>query len=161
MVKLVIIYDSNTGNTELMTNAVAEGARNVQNVQVEVRKIGTRFSISILKDADAVIFGSPTIYGGISRSLVEFFSALNHLQAANHVNLKGKKGAAFGSYGWDRGWSTQRLERELQALGVNIVAPGVSAREQGAYGPIKTDADDLNKCRDLGKALAEAVAEKR
>ena len=161
MVKLVIIYDSNTGNTELMTNAVAEGARNVQNVQVEVRKIGTRFSISIFKDADAVIFGSPTIYGGISRSLVEFFSALNHLQAANHVNLKGKKGAAFGSYGWDRGWSTQRLERELQALGVNIVAPGVSAREQGAYGPIKTDADDLNKCRDLGKALAEAVAEKR
>jgi NAD(P)H dehydrogenase (quinone) len=97
MAKLVIIYDSNTGNTELMTNAVAEGARNVQNVQVEVRKIGTRFSISILKDADAVIIGSPTIYGGISHSLVEFFSALNHLQAANHVNLKGKKGAAFGS----------------------------------------------------------------
>jgi flavorubredoxin len=144
-----------------MTNAVAEGARSVQGVQVEVRKIGTRFSISVLGGADAVIFGSPTIYGGIGRGLVEFFSTLNHLQAANHISLKGKKGAAFGSYGWDRGWSTERLEMELTALGVDIVAPGVSAREQGTYGPVKTDAGDLNKCRELGKAVAEAVAPRR
>ena len=161
MAKLIIIYDSNTGNTELMTNAVAEGARSVQEVQDKVRKIGTRFSISVLRGADAVIIGSPTIYGGISRGLVEFFSTLNHLQAANHIALKGKKGAAFGSYGWDRGWNTERLEMELRALGVDIVAPGVSAREQGTYGPVKTDADDLNKCRELGKAVAEAVAKRR
>lgn len=161
MPKLIIIYESNTGNTELMTNAVAEGARSVQDVQVEVRKIGTRFSISVLRGADAVIIGSPTIYGSISRGLVEFFSTLNHLQAANHIALKRKKGAAFGSYGWDRGWSTERLEMELTALGVDIAAPGVSAREQGTYGPVKTDADDLNKCRELGKAVAEAVAPRR
>ena len=161
MAKLIIIYDSNTGNTELMTNAVAEGARSVQDVQVEVRKIGTRFSISVLKGADGIVIGSPTIYGGISRGLVEFFSTLNQLQAANHITLKGKKGGAFGSYGWDRGWSTERLEKELTGLGVDIVMPGVSAREQGTYGPVKTDTDDLNKCRELGKAVAEAVAPRR
>jgi flavorubredoxin len=158
MAKVIIIYDSGTGNTELMVNAVAEGARSVKNVEVQLHKIGTRFSIHILKDADGVIIGSPTIYGNMTHRLVEFFNTLRYLRTVGRIILNGKKGAAFGSYGWDRGWSTERIEQELKALGVELVAPAVSASEQGTYSPMKIDTGDLDKCRELGKAVAKAVA---
>lgn len=158
MAKVIIVYDSETGNTELMVNAVADGARYVKDVEVQLHKIGTRFPISILKDADAVIIGSPTIYGNVTHRLVEFFTTLKYLQTVGRIILKGKKGAAFGSYSWDRGWGTERIEQELKALGVEIVAPAVSASEQGTYSPMKIDAGDLDKCRELGKAVAKAVA---
>ncbi len=158
MAKVIIIYDSQTGNTELMANAVAEGARSVKGVEVELRKIGTRFPTSILKGADAMIIGSPTIYGNISRELAEFFGNAGYLTEAKHLNLKGKKGAAFGSYGWDRGWNTGRIEEELKALGVELVAPAVSAADQSGLSPMKIHIDDLKKCRELGKTVAEAIA---
>ena len=158
MAKVVIIYDSKTGNTELMANAVTEGVRSVKGVDVQVYKIGTKFPISTLKDADAIIVGSPTIYGNITHDVIELFNNLDYLRTAEHLVLKGKKGAAFGSYGWDGGWNTQRIENELKRLGVQLVAPAVSAVDQGGAMQMKIGTNDLNKCRELGRAVAKAVA---
>ena len=41
MVKILVIYDSNTGNTEKMAKAVAEGATST-GAEVETKKSGTR-----------------------------------------------------------------------------------------------------------------------
>ena len=158
MAKVVIVYDSRTGNTELMANAVAEGVKSVKGVEAEVRKIGAKFPVSTLDKADAIIVGSPTIYGNITHELVEFFVGLNYLKQASHLNLKGKKGAAFGSYGWDGGWNTERIEKELKELGVQLVTPAVSAADQGGVMQMKIHKEDLEKCRELGKAVAKAVA---
>jgi flavorubredoxin len=160
MTKIVIIYDSKTGNTELMANAVAEGARSVKGVEVQVQKVGTRFPISILNSADAIIVGSPTIYGNITHEIVEFLGNIKYLTEAKHLNLKGKKGAAFGSYGWDGGWNTERIEEELKALGVQLVVPAVSAADQGGVMQMKIHKNDLAKCRELGVAVAKAVIKK-
>ena len=105
MAKVFIIYDSKTGNTELMANAMTEGVRSAKGVEAQLFKIGTKCPISILKDADAIIIGSPTIYGNITHEVREFLIDLNYLQTAKCLILKGKKGAAFGSYGWDGGWT--------------------------------------------------------
>ena len=160
MAKVIIIYDSKTGNTELMANAVAEGAKSVKGVDVQMQKIGTKFPVSILNDADAIVVGSPTIYGNITHELIEFFENIKYLVGAKHINLKGKRGAAFGSYGWDGGWNTERIVDELKALGVQIVAPTISAVDQGGVMQMKIHKDDLAKCRELGRAVAKAVAKK-
>jgi len=160
MTRVIIIYDSKTGNTELMANAVVEGAKSVGGVDVELQKIGTKFPISVLNDVDAIIVGSPTIYGNITHEVVEFFENIKYLTVAKHLNLKGKKGAAFGSYGWDGGWNTERIVEELKALGVQIVAPAVSAVDQGGAMGMKIHPDDLAKCRELGVAVAKAVAKR-
>jgi NAD(P)H dehydrogenase (quinone) len=39
MGKVLIIYDSETGNTEKMALAVAEGVREVKSVEVSVKKV--------------------------------------------------------------------------------------------------------------------------
>jgi flavodoxin I len=160
MAKVVIIYDSKTGNTELMAQAVADGAKSVEGVVVQIQKLGTKWPISILNDADAIIVGSPTQYGNITHELTEFFQTLNHLQESRHMMLKGKKGAAFGSYGWDGGWNTQRIEDEMKVLGIELAAVSVSAADQGGVMQMKIHKDDLAKCRELGKYVAKAVAKK-
>jgi len=160
MAKVLIIYDSKTGNTELMANAVAEGVKSIKGMEIQVQKIGTKFPISILNDSDAVIVGSPTIYGNITHEIFEFFANVKYLVEAKRLKLKGKKGAAFGSYGWDGGWNTERIEQELKALGVDLVAPAVSAADQGGVMKMKIHKDDLAKCRELGKAVAQAVAKR-
>jgi flavodoxin I len=160
MAKVVIVYDSKTGNTELMASAVAEGANSVKGVKTELRKIGVKFPISTLKDADAVVIGSPTLYGNITHEVQELLANLGHLQQSKRIVLKGKKGAAFGSYGWDGGWNTERIEDELKKLGVQLVAPSVSAADQGNVMQMKIHKDDLAKCRELGTAVAKAVAGK-
>jgi NAD(P)H dehydrogenase (quinone) len=155
--KVVIIYDSKTGNTELMAKAVAQGLCDVEGVEADLHKLGTKFPMSILEDADAIIVGSPTIYGNITDELAFFFTNLGYLKSAKHVNTEGIKGAAFASYGWDGGWVTERIERELKALGVKLVAPSVSAVDQGGVMGVRIHPDDLEKCRKLGRAMAEAV----
>jgi flavodoxin I len=160
MPKVVIVYDSKTGNTELMANAVAEGANSVKGVKTELRNIGAKFPISTLKDADAVVIGSPTLYGNITHEVQEFLANLGYLQQSKRIILKGKKGAAFGSYGWDGGWNTERIEDMLKKLGVQLVAPSVSAADQGNVMQMKIHKDDLAKCRELGSAVAKAVAGK-
>lgn len=160
MAKVVIVYDSKTGNTELMAQAVADGAKSVEGVVVQIQKLGTKWPISVLKDADAIIVGSPTQYGNITHELTEFFQTLNYLQKSRHIILKGKKGVAFGSYGWDGGWNTQRIEDEMKVLGIELSAVSVSAADQGGVMQIKIHKDDLAKCRELGQLVAKAVANK-
>jgi flavorubredoxin len=158
MLEIAVIYDSKTGNTELMAKSVAEGVCGIDGVTAELLKIGTKFPISSLEKAAAIIVGSPTIYGSVTDELAFFFENLNYLKRAKLIKTDGMKGAAFGSYGWDGGWNTERIEKELKALGVKLVAPYVSAVDQGGVMGVKIHKDDLEKCRELGRAVAEAVA---
>ncbi len=63
--QILIIYDSKTGNTEKMTFAVAEGARETGGVEVVVKKVDETTNEDLLK-ADGIIVGSPTYYGQMS-----------------------------------------------------------------------------------------------
>lgn len=56
MATVSIIYDSRTGNTERMANAIAEGARSA-GAQVTVRKLGEKFPVEELTKADAILIG--------------------------------------------------------------------------------------------------------
>ena len=59
--KVLVVYDSLTGNTEKIAKAVAEGAASVDGVDVDVKKIGEPFPVTDLANADGVVFGSPCI----------------------------------------------------------------------------------------------------
>lgn len=57
MPTLLILYNTKTGNTELMADAVEEGAKKVQSVEVTLRYHVTPEE---LQSADAIIIGTPT-----------------------------------------------------------------------------------------------------
>ena len=58
MAKILVIFDSRTGNTEKMAFAVAEGARQINGVEVAVKKADQTNAEELLS-ADGIIMGSP------------------------------------------------------------------------------------------------------
>ena len=152
MAKVLIIYDSKTGHTAAMAKAISEGAKTVKNVDVDLKKLGTPFPMSILDEADAIILGSPTRYANLTEEMKIFLAAATDLKKLGRLTLKNKIGAVFGSYGWDGGWNLQfHLENNMKDLGIKIESPIVEAVDNPTE-------KELSECKKLGKTIAEKVA---
>ncbi len=132
--KAAVIYWSGTGNTEQMAAAVAEGA----NAEL--------FSVSEfsgkLSDYDRLAFGCSAMGAEeIEESEFEPFFA----EAESGLN--GKTIALFGSYGWGDGeWMRSWVKRAEDDGAVIVGGEGLIANEAPSD-------DDLEKCRELGRAL--------
>ena len=87
---VLIVYYSQYGHTEQMANAVAEGAREVSGISVQIKKV-TDVSKSDLLKADAIIVGSPVHNGNIAVEVQKFINAWPF----EGQPLKDKIGAAF------------------------------------------------------------------
>ena len=146
MAKLLILYDSQTGNTERMAEAVAEGARLVPSVEVDLKYYARPEELA---EASAIIIGSPTYYHDMTLSIKQ---VLEETARAN-VKLQGKIGAAFGSYGWSGEAPELVLEILKNRFGMKTVTPGTTA----LYTPNKAQ---LEECRKLGKTIAERIVGK-
>ena len=146
MPKLLILYDSQTGNTERMAEAVAEGARTVSGVEVEMKYYARPEELA---EADALIFGSPTYYHEITLPIKQMLEEA----AKADIKLQDKIGAAFGSYGWSGEAPEQVIEILRNRFKMKVITPAISA----LYEP---KPDQLEACRTLGKTLAEQIAKK-
>jgi len=93
-VHVLIAYHSETGNTEAMANAVAEGARTVNEVTVTLKPV-SEVTASDLLDADAIIVGSPVYNANVSPEISAFIASWPF----EGEPLKDKIGAAFVSAG--------------------------------------------------------------
>ena len=117
--KITIIYESNTGNTEKMATAIAAGAS--KTADVNMKKIGEAFPLTILTQSDAVIFGSPAIYASISNGMKDFLERFEEYIKHNKININKKPAAVFGSYGWDGAWLMEEyLKDRLEILGFKV-----------------------------------------
>ena len=141
MPKLLILYYSRTGNTEKMAKAVAEGAKTLQNIEVELAYHATP---EMLKTFDAIIVGTPTYHHDMTIDMKMLFEEA----AAKNIDLKGKIGAAFGSYGWSGEAPKLILEIMKNKFEMNVIELPLLIR----YTP---NQDGLEKCRELGKKVAE------
>jgi len=70
MKKILILYYSRTGNTQKMAEAVAEGARAVQRVDVDVKHYATPEELA---DFDAVVVGVPTYHHDMTIDMKKLF----------------------------------------------------------------------------------------
>lgn len=131
MPKVVVVYDSVTGNTEAMAKAVVEGATQVKGVEVELYEVGTRFPMSVLNGADATIVGSPTEYGNATSQMRAFLSSMLELVTVKKLHLKGKPGGVFGSYGWDGGWVVEMIVRHLKSGNESGPPNSIRTRKNG------------------------------
>jgi len=159
MAKLVIIYDSETGNTEKMVRCIEEGIKSVSGVALVVKKIGDPFSLKILDDADAIILGSPAYYAFVTPKMKYLIEQLKEESEAGRLKLTGKLGGAFGSYGWDGGTTIEKLAKEMENLGIKV-----QSRVLAQVPPLPfpaLNADDQKKCRDLGKNIAKKATKQK
>jgi flavorubredoxin len=153
--KIMVIYDSQTGNTEKMAKAVAEGASSVVGAVVEVKKIGEAFPLSMLEKADGLIIGSPCVYANVTDDMRSFLSNVNDAVKAGKVNVKGHNAAIFGSYGWDGAWIMEtKLKGTMQSFGYKVYDAVCVLQSTN----IKYHADTyMEECKEFGANFVKSL----
>ena len=143
MSKILVLYYSRSGNTEKMAKAVAEGAKNAGNMEVE---LNYHVEADELAGFDAIFVGAPTYHHDMPIDMKKLFEEA----AAKNINLKGKVGAAFGSYGWSGEAPKLLLEIMKNRFEMQVTEPPLLAK----YVP---DEKMLGMCRDFGKHVSETL----
>lgn len=148
--KILVVYDSLTGNTKKMAESVAQGAEEV-NGEVTVKKVED-VDLQELIEADGIILGSPTHYGTMSSGMKQFIYKTDQI----HGKLVGKVGATFTSSCGDGGDTT--LTSLIQAMLIHgmLVIGGPKARRCHTYGVSvigKPTKEDVEMCKALGKRV--------
>jgi len=154
MRKVLIVYDSETGNTEKMALAVAEGVKQIKSVQVTLKKV-EQASLDDLCGADGIIMGSPTYYGQMSGKLKTFIDSSEKI----HGKLEGKVGAAFTSSGGTATGAETTLLSILETMLVHgmIVQGRPDDKHFGAAAVGAPHAKEIEYCKELGKRVANLV----
>jgi len=154
LTKVLVVYDSETGNTEKMAFAVAEGAKQVSGVSVIVKKVD-QTKLEDLLDADGIIMGSPTYFGQMSAKL----KALIDESIEVHEKLEGKVGAAFTSAGGTATGAETTLLSILKAMLIHgmIVQGRSDDKHYGAAALESPSDEELKFCRELGNRTASLV----
>ena len=140
---LVVFYISAYGNTRRMAEALAAGAERIEGVRVSLYDLeGGEAGVftDLIEEADGLAFGSPTINADAVKPVWDVLSSLTT------VNVKGKLGAAFGSYGWS-GEAVRLIEDRLRGLKLRVPVEGLRIK-------LVPDTGELDACRDLGEQLA-------
>ena len=141
MSKIYIVYWSQTGNTEAMANAVAEG---IQAVGKEAQAVEvSQISPSALKEAPVFAMGCPAMGAEVLEE-----SEMEPFVMEVESFAQGKQIGLFGSYGWGDGEWMRDWESRMSSAGAAIV---------GGEGVITQETPDemaLEACRNLGRALA-------
>lgn len=143
---LVIFYMSSYGNTARMAEEISEGGSEIDGVRVSLYDLEgaeTDPFVDLIEEADALLFGSPTINGDAVKPVWDLLSSLAV------VNLKGKLGGAFGSYGWS-GEAVQMIEDRMRGLKMRIPHEGLRIKL------IPTE-EELEQCRAFGRLIAEVL----
>ena len=139
MSKVAVVYWSGTGNTEMMAQKVAEGAKEA-GAEVSVLTCAD-FSADDVDAYDAIAFGCPAMGDEVLED-TEFEPMFDGCKGA----LKGKNIALFGSYGWGDGEWMRNWEESCKEAGANLVCDSVICQEE-------PDEEATDACKALGAAL--------
>lgn len=153
MAKVLVVYDSKSGNTETMALAVAKGAEKA-GADVTVKK-AAQTKNSDLFAADGIIMGSPTYFGQMSATL----KALIDESIQLHEQLTGKVGAAFTSSGGTASGAETTLLSIVEAMLIHgmIVQGRADDRHYGVAVTGTPNEEDLADCEKLGERVAALV----
>lgn len=147
---LLIFYISSYGNTARMAEAIYAAAQEVSGVRASLYDL-TGGDIStfadLLEEADGLVLGSPTINGDAVKPIWDLLSSLAV------IDMKGKLGAAFGSFGWS-GEAVRMIEDRLRGLKLRVPLEGLRVK-------LIPTPEEVHECRQFGRALGEELTGRR
>jgi NAD(P)H dehydrogenase (quinone) len=199
--RVLIVYHSIYGHVQAMAKAVQEGAQEVTGIDVALRRVqefadyvqqiesekGYAYQVyqsqasvpecrlDDLRDADGVIFGSPTRYGNMTAQMKKLIDSTAQLWL--NGEMEGKPAGVFTSTGSTHGGQETTLLTMMVPLlhlgmlivGVPYSVPGMLHTEArggtpygattiaGPRGELQPTAGDITIARMLGKRVAETT----
>ena len=154
--KVLVVFYSTYGHIYKMAEAVAEGVKQVNGAEVELRRVPETLPDNVLEQmgaaeaqkafshipvctvdelaaADAVIFGTPTRFGNMCGQMRQFLDATGQLWA--NGSLVGKVGSVFASSATQHGGQESTiLSFHISLLHHGFVIVGLPYAFQGQMG---------------------------
>ena len=129
MAKAILIYGTDTGNTETLSEPIVEGLK-AGGIEVTVKDVEDA-SVNELANYDLIVLGCPS-YGGeedaedIDNLLEGFHDFYNEME---NISLSGKKSAVFGPGDSEEYPDTfckavDMLEERLEKCGAEVIVDG-------------------------------------
>lgn len=112
MSKIAVVYWSSTGNTEMMANAVTEGAKACG---AEVSTIEAAFSADQVENYDGIAFGCPAMGAEVLEE-----DEFDPMFTSCESKLSGKEDRSFWLYGWGDGEWMADWEKRCQEAGAEL-----------------------------------------
>ena len=163
MGKVLVLYDSASGNTAKMAGLVAEGAGSIPGVEVRLCKVEEASAEDVLW-CDGLALGSPTNMGLLSWKMKRFW---DEVMAPYWMKIDGKIACSFSSSGGWGGGTELACQSLLTVLvnfgflvfGLTDYAGKLTTAHYGAVTAREPRGDEAQAaCRLLGRRLAEWVA---
>ena len=151
MCLILIIYHSQSGNTQKMAEHVAKGAQSIDNVNV-ILKRATDATLQDLLECNGLIIGSPEYFGYMAGAIKDFFDRTYYSAQGKKETFK-KPYAVFISAGNDGTGALNNINRlctgyQLKEVFHPIIAKG------------NIDKEILNTCEEMGATVAAGCKEK-
>jgi flavorubredoxin len=143
--KVVVVYDTMWGSTDIMARAIVEGIRSA-GAEAKLMKLRITELVDVVTeilDTKAVIVGSPTLHNGIFPSVGAFMTYVTGLKPKNKI------WAFFGSYGWGGG-AVKKMVEIAKEEKFEVHEPSLEVK----YIPTK---EELQKCIEFGKEVASRI----
>ncbi|HYG75423.1 MAG TPA: flavodoxin domain-containing protein [Planctomycetota bacterium] len=163
MNKILVLYDSKSGNVAKMARFVAEGAARIPETEVRLRSVEEATADDVIW-CDGIAVGSPTNMGVLSWKMKKFW---DETMGPAWMKVDGKIGCAFSSAGgWGGGMElacqsilTVLMNFGFLVFGVTDYASKMLTLHYGAVTAKEPrSGESQDACRLLGQRLAEWTA---
>ena len=146
MKKVVIVYDSRTGNTKTMAEFIAEGVR-FSGHEASALKIAEFKNEKDIQGYDGYIFGCPTYHRDMTNKMKTF------LFLADKAGLGGKVAGAFGSYTHSGDAPKYIFDTMEHVFKMDMVELGSFRLKEH----VVNTRDGMKACQDYGKAVGNKL----
>jgi NAD(P)H dehydrogenase (quinone) len=163
MNKILVLFDSKSGNVAQMADLITEGAHQVPDTEVRTRNVDEATADDVVW-CDGLAVGSPTNMGILSWKMKRFW---DETMLSKWMEVDGKIACAFSSAGgWGGGMelSCQSILTVLMNFGFLVfgVTDYAGKKMTMHYGAVASKApreiETQESCRILGRRLAEWTA---
>jgi len=153
MAKALVIYYSQTGNTQKMAEIITSSIK-ANGVDCDLKRVEEIGSKDLL-DYDAILIGSPTYYGSMAAEIKKLLDS----SVQFHGKLDGKIGGAFSSAANVGGGNETTILDITNAMLIHgMIVQGDPKGDH--YGPVsigKPDARSESNCRRFGERIVRLM----
>ena len=142
MKNVLIVYHSQSGNTEAMARAIAEGAGDA-GATVVLKKAVDAVDKDLL-NCDVVAIGTPNYFDYMAGMVKDFF---DRAWITVRERMGNKPYVVFGSYGGGRRQAIASVEGICNGLKMKLTTKSLAVQ-------CKPTEDDIKACQELGRKLA-------
>ena len=159
MKTLLIVYHSLTGGTRQMAEAAAKGARSEPDVDVRLLTAPDAGGDDVLA-ADGYIFATPENLAALAGKMKDFFDR-SYYPALDRIN--GRPYATLICAGSDGENAARQIARiatgwRLRAIADPLIVCTHAQTPEAIFAPKQIGAEDLERCAEVGAALAAGLA---